>query len=53
MRKTETSFRALNLSNHFLFSAAAEDEETSRLLQETFLGIEVGRVKELKRNREP
>ena len=41
----KTKFQDLNLSNYFLFAAAAEDEETSRLLVETLLGIEVGRVK--------
>ena len=40
-----TRFQDLNLSNYFLFAAAAEDEETSKLLVETLLGIEVGRVK--------
>lgn len=40
-----TRFQDLNLSNYFLFAAAAEDEETSKLLVETLLGIKVGRVK--------
>ncbi len=40
-----TSFQDLNLSNYFLFAAAAEDEETSRLLLNTLLGIRVGHVK--------
>ena len=33
-----TRFQDLNLSNYFLFAAAAEDEETSQLLIETLLG---------------
>lgn len=41
----ETKFQDLNLSNYFLFAAAAEDEATSQLLLETLLGIRVGRVK--------
>ena len=45
MRETSTSFQELNLSNYFLFAAAAEDEETSRLLLEMLLGIKVGKVK--------
>ena len=40
-----TRFQDLNLSNYFLFAAAAEDEEVSQLLLETLLGIRVGRVK--------
>ena len=40
-----TKFQDLNLSNYFLFAAAAEDEETSKLLVETLLGIGVGRAK--------
>ncbi len=40
-----TRFQDLNLSNYFLFAAAAEDEEVSQLLLETLLGIKVGRVK--------
>ncbi len=38
-------FQDLNLSNYFLFAAAAEDEETSQLLIETLLGVRIGRVK--------
>lgn len=40
-----TRFQDLNLSNYFLFAAAAEDEEISRLLLETLLGITVGPLK--------
>ena len=39
-----TKFQDLNLSNYFLFAAAAEDEETSQLLIETLLGVRIGRV---------
>ena len=45
MREANSNFQNLNLSNYFLFAAAAEDEETSRLLLETLLGIKVGRVR--------
>ncbi len=45
MGAANVSFQDLNLSNYFLFAAAAEDEETSRLLLETLLGIKVGRIK--------
>ncbi len=44
MGAANVSFQDLNLSNYFLFAAAAENEETSRLLLETLLGIKVGRV---------
>ena len=40
-----TRFQDLNLSNYFLFAAAAEDEETSQLLLETLLGIKISGVK--------
>ncbi len=45
MGTTSTRFQDLNLSNYFLFAAAAEDEETSQLLLETLLGIRVSGVK--------
>ena len=40
-----TRFQDLNLSNYFLFAAAAENEETSQLLLETLLGIKISGVK--------
>ncbi len=45
MGTTSKRFQDLNLSNYFLFAAAAEDEETSQLLLETLLGIKIGDVK--------
>ncbi len=45
MGTTSKRFQDLNLSNYFLFAAAAEDEETSQLLLETLLGIKVSGVK--------
>ncbi len=45
MGTTSKRFQDLNLSNYFLFAAAAEDEGTSQLLLETLLGIKISGVK--------
>lgn len=38
-------FKELDLSNAFLFAAALEDEETSRLVLSCILGYQVGKIK--------
>ena len=44
MAKTK-NFKDLNLSNAFLFAVAMQDEETCRIVLETVLDKEIGKVK--------
>ncbi|MEE1247917.1 MAG: hypothetical protein UHU19_01585 [Lachnospiraceae bacterium] len=44
MAKTK-NFKDLNLSNAFLFAVAMQDEETCRIVLETVLDKEIGKVR--------